>query len=110
MFYSPTNSWKLAVLIKFKLAQPLLASTLIVDSSDFVALQPEKSPGGTALKLWGLVVCAIVSVRGIQPLSVKFCPSNRGNIAGGSKLMRKGTPGQFTDPLPLIRMESPQLE
>jgi len=96
--------------MKFKLAQPLLGSTLIVVSSEFVALQPENSPGGTASRLWGKVVCAMGSVRGIQPLSVKFCPSNNGSIGGGTRLMRNGTPGQFTDPLPLIRMESPQLE
>jgi hypothetical protein len=47
---------------------------------------------------------------GRQPLSVKFCPSRRGNTGGGTRLMRNGTPGQLTDPLPLIRIESPHLK
>jgi hypothetical protein len=35
---------------------------------------------------------------------------SKGSMGGGSKLMRNGTPGQFTDPFPLINIESPHLE
>lgn len=42
-----------------------------------------------------------------QPLSVKFWPSRRGVMVGGTRDMMKGTPGQLTLPFPLTRMESP---
>jgi hypothetical protein len=75
-----------------------------------VATQPENRLGGTALKLCGKDVCARGLRTEIQPLSVKFCPMRRGSTGGGTKLIRNGTPGQLTDPLPLIRIESPHLE
>lgn len=39
--------------MKFRDAQPLCGSTSIIDPEVEVALQPEKSPGGMAARLWG---------------------------------------------------------
>lgn len=75
-----------------------------------VAWHPENRLAGTAPKLWGKEVCAKGFMRGRQPLSVKFAPRSTGSSAGGIRLMRNGTPGQLTAPLPLIRIESPHLE
>ncbi len=46
----------------------------------------------------------------MQPLSVRFAPNSNGSTGGGTRLIRKGTPGQLTDPLPLIKIESPHLD
>lgn len=107
---SPTISWRLAVLMKFKLIQPLAGSASMVAFAAFVALQPSYIPGGTAAKSLGWVVCAKVLLSGMHPLSVKFCPWSTGSSGGGMRAIRKGTPGHLTLPFPLIKMESPHLK
>jgi hypothetical protein len=95
--------------MKFKLTQPWCGSASIVAFPGLVATHPENRLEGTALKLCGYDVCARGFRTEIQPLSVKFCPMRIGSKGGSTKLIRNGTPGQLTEPLPLIRIESPHL-
>lgn len=96
--------------MKFKAIHPFPGSTSIMVSSEVVALQPSNIPGGTSSRLLACVVCATVLESGRHPLSVKFSPAKIGRTGGGTRLIRKGTPGQLTEPLPLIKTESPHLK